>query len=382
MKAHGYGDVERCNVVCPTLPVLPDEIVIEILVRLPVKSLLQFKRVCKSWRILISSSQFAIHNFRQRCSADRHLPSRLVYANKSYNHCGFGFLPLQPLFKNPSATTPVVSFDMGYCIGGIVIRGSCNGLLCLHHLGSRCFCLWNPCTGAASQWIHIKFVTSLTYFGFGYDHVHDKYKLVTAHRQDLIRIYTFGANSCTLGPNFDHPAVGLSGNIGKYLSGTGTLNWMAKVKEKNWVILSFDLPNETFGQVSLPYLSGHNTCDPELQILRNCLSFTIDHKDTVLDVWMMKDYGVWESWTMISRVNLWCPYHNYPLTPLSIWGHDVLLLMLPDRRLVLYNSDTGLFHYPLIDSSSDSILSPIYVCYKRNSLRTFFVYHDSLVSPP
>ncbi|KAG4970224.1 hypothetical protein AAZX31_13G091900 [Glycine max] len=35
---------------------LPEELIIEILLRLPVKSLLRFKRVCNSWLSLISDA--------------------------------------------------------------------------------------------------------------------------------------------------------------------------------------------------------------------------------------------------------------------------------------------------------------------------------------
>ncbi|MED6173851.1 hypothetical protein PIB30_063561 [Stylosanthes scabra] len=157
---------------------------------------------------------------------------------------------------------------------------------------------------------------------------------------------------------------------------------MAKVNDKNWVILSLDLANETFRQVSLPtlYGGGYNSCDPELQVLRNCLSFTIDHRDIIFDVWMMKDYGVWESWTLISRVNLWRHSYSNPLTPLSISEHDVLLLMIPpDGRLVLFKADVDLFCYPLIDSSSDGLL---HFPELSGRFRTYFVHHDSLVMPP
>ncbi|MED6189759.1 hypothetical protein PIB30_099101 [Stylosanthes scabra] len=373
MKAHSDAVVERCN-----LPELPDDIVDKILVRLPVKSLLQFKSVCKSWKTLISNPQFAMDNFRQLSSANHHLTSRLVYFNQNYYHSRFGFLPLQPLFKNPPTTARVVSFEMGYYISSLVIKGSCNGLVCLHHIHSSCFCLWNPCTGLGSHWLQIDPSSPLTYFGFGYDHVHDKYKFVTVHGpQALTRITTFGAHSWNFGPNFPYPAIGLSGKIGKFMSGTGTLNWMGKVGEKNWVILSFDLANETFRQVSLPPLdSSDNSCDPELQILRNCLSFSIDHRDIIFDVWMMKDYGVW---TMISRVNLWRHIYRYPLTPLSISEHDALLLMIPDGRLVLCKSDVS---FPSIDSSSAALPFETYSNVFLRSLRTYFVHRDSLVVPP
>lgn len=41
-----------------TFPELPEEIVMEILARLPVKSLLRFKSVCRGWRAIISEPSF------------------------------------------------------------------------------------------------------------------------------------------------------------------------------------------------------------------------------------------------------------------------------------------------------------------------------------
>ncbi|MED6133017.1 hypothetical protein PIB30_024391 [Stylosanthes scabra] len=387
MKAHR----ERCKLVRPTLPVLPGEIIVEILLRLPVKALLRFKRVCKSWRTLISSPKFAMDNFRQHSSANRNLPSHLIYSNKHYEYQRLGLLSLQPLFEaTPSGVASFVHFGIDFCIGEkfgndeLIIRGSCNGLLCLHHLPSSRFCLLNPATKSVSRCFRSELGPPSFYFGFGYDHVHDKYKLVTVHghEQDLTQIFTFGANSWTNGPKFPYPVyAGLTGKIGRFLSGTtGTLNWMAKVKE--WVIISFDLANETFGEVSLPCLSGvdHNTRDPELQVSLNCLSFTIQ-KETMFEVWMMKEHGVWESWIMISRVNLLRHYYNN-LIPLFISERYVLLLVYPFvRTLVMYNCDDGMFSYPLmVDTSDGCILSATH--FQGKFYAADFVHHESLVSPP
>ncbi|RHN63682.1 putative F-box domain-containing protein [Medicago truncatula] len=43
----------------PLPPFLPEELIVEILLRLSVKSLLQYKCVCKTWKTLLSDPQFA-----------------------------------------------------------------------------------------------------------------------------------------------------------------------------------------------------------------------------------------------------------------------------------------------------------------------------------
>ncbi|MED6149809.1 hypothetical protein PIB30_066151 [Stylosanthes scabra] len=143
MKAHS-DVVERCN-----LPVLPDDIVDKIL-------------------------------------GDREPPSNLSFGLRQPK-----LLP-EPIWILAPATPvqEVVSFEMPYYISSLVIRGSCNGLVCLHQIHSNYICLWNPCIGLGSHWLRIRIdVSSLYYFGFGYDHVHDKYKFVTVHgRQALTRI--------------------------------------------------------------------------------------------------------------------------------------------------------------------------------------------------
>jgi hypothetical protein len=46
------------------LQYLPHELIIQILLRLPVKSLLRFKCVCKLWLTLISDAHFANSHFQ------------------------------------------------------------------------------------------------------------------------------------------------------------------------------------------------------------------------------------------------------------------------------------------------------------------------------
>ncbi|KAH0739079.1 hypothetical protein KY290_037784 [Solanum tuberosum] len=52
---------------------MPNDIILNILLRLPVKSLLQFKCVCKSWRSLIEDPQFIKHHYdMSKSDVNRH----------------------------------------------------------------------------------------------------------------------------------------------------------------------------------------------------------------------------------------------------------------------------------------------------------------------
>ncbi|KAL6888849.1 hypothetical protein ACP4OV_009875 [Aristida adscensionis] len=65
-------------------PELPDEIVAQILVRLPVKSLLRFKSVCKAWRATISDPFFTRAHLRSSAARSEQDPAFLIYPHTLY----------------------------------------------------------------------------------------------------------------------------------------------------------------------------------------------------------------------------------------------------------------------------------------------------------
>ncbi|KAK7272811.1 hypothetical protein RIF29_13851 [Crotalaria pallida] len=146
------------------VPHLPDDLIVLILLRLPVKSLLRFKCVSKSFFSLISDNQFAISHFdlaaspthRLLCSAGTAFASRSLDLDDDSSS-----LPLIPRFLPPSCTPQ--------------IKGSCNGFILLTHRSPHHLYIWNPSTGA-----HKKLPLSPNassdpnkhfpiYYGFGYD---------------------------------------------------------------------------------------------------------------------------------------------------------------------------------------------------------------------
>lgn len=62
----------------PSLPVVSEELIFEILVRLPVQTLLQFKSVCKAWHAIISDPFFIRMHLQQSTHKQEKGPSFLI----------------------------------------------------------------------------------------------------------------------------------------------------------------------------------------------------------------------------------------------------------------------------------------------------------------
>ncbi|KAL5100770.1 hypothetical protein RYX36_005097 [Vicia faba] len=104
---------------------LPDDLIIEILLRLPVRSLLLLKCVCKSWKTLISDLQFAKQHL-QSLTMDPSIANRRFFFGRGDGK--IVSVPVKPLLENPSEPIEAVEFSMEHSLR---VLGSCNGLVCL-----------------------------------------------------------------------------------------------------------------------------------------------------------------------------------------------------------------------------------------------------------
>ncbi|XP_021724620.1 F-box protein CPR30-like [Chenopodium quinoa] len=177
---------------------IPIEIIAEILSRLPVKALLRFQIVCKSWNSLIKSPNFIKIHLNQTLitNSDRHIllsDTTLQWSELDVdlrrNHLSFSELnhPLKPH-------------------KGLQLIGSCNGVVCISTISKSEVFLYNPLTNShrklPSNPIPVPDLTKML-LGFGYDSKNNDYKVLRiiqgrgllGNTKNEAQVYSFNDNS-------------------------------------------------------------------------------------------------------------------------------------------------------------------------------------------
>jgi F-box interacting protein len=279
---------------------LPDEVILEILSRLPVKPLLCFRCVSKPWLALIDSPQFIKLHLKQSLKTTTNLS--LILGDGYLYSSDFDSLDtaieLDHPLKTPHYETEIV--------------GSCNGLLCLSNKKED-VALWNPSTRKYRKLP----VTTLefapdgydfcqyTVSGFGYDETSDDYKVVRSVRLYLADNLSSGSEVYSLKNDSWRRLPDYPYNL-RYLRAfamlvSGALHWLVTSKaesNRTNLILAFDLGVEEYRLVPRPDFSDKD-CHMNVGVLGGCLTIYCSNYINRLDVWVMKDYGVKESWTKL-----------------------------------------------------------------------------------
>jgi hypothetical protein len=125
-----------------TPPYLPHELIIQILLRLPVKSLIRFKCVCKSWFSLISDPHFTNSHFDITATSTHRI---LLISNSTHETRSIDF---EAPFNCDSASLNL-NFLLPQTHLDLEIIGSCRGFIILHC--SSEIHISNPSTGLHKQ---------------------------------------------------------------------------------------------------------------------------------------------------------------------------------------------------------------------------------------
>ncbi|GKV19503.1 hypothetical protein SLEP1_g29756 [Rubroshorea leprosula] len=374
---------------CLFLPSLPDEIIFEsILTRLPVKSLVRFRCVCKSWRSSISDPRF-IQNHLSLVKAHDGLDNWRVilqYPRQILKSCS-----LSNIFHEPYGYSVDLDFPRKKARLDVEIVGSCNGLVCLcfRERTENLLIVWNPSI-RESKVISACVAGSppLSAYGFGYCGICDDYKLVQLAigrpLKPRTNLYSLRADSWK---NTDEFPLEINSVPCSAKVVDGALNWGVHLNSENsWVIVCYDLAEERFGTVSRPDDISPMT-NPTLRVLGGCLCILCARLNVSVDVWMMKEYGVKESWTKLVSVKYPLGLKSCQLSKAFCFMKYNGILMYLGKTLFLFNMDEKTYNYPVIFGVNDCHEADIYVeslvspnAYKPTGSKTFTIEEQDIES--
>nr|QNT17571.1 Kelch repeat F-box 7 protein [Salvia miltiorrhiza] len=353
------------------IPKLPNDVIIEILTWLPVKSLLKFKCVCTSWRALISSQRFI----------KAHLDNSKLAPNSAHDMIAFNCPGNLKQCSVSSMLYESVSqvFDLGlplYSLKGFKVEGSCNGLL-LMTLSKRQTILWNPCTRTYKKLPHFGVEIAEDYYpdyDLGYDKSSDDYKVVgffdnfTDLSDVIVVVYSLRNDEWKRIKNIN----GRNVKAGRAAFANGKLYYFTYPDYKyrsDWNILPLDLEKEeeyeTLQMPSYVKLGDHSS----LAVSEGSLFLLCTHL-TCADVWMLDGSSVGiENWTKVVTMPC-CPDGGWKYNrTMLLYVLKNGLVMFRGATFVVYNAKDGSFRYPRIRNTGESLSVGVYT------------YVESLVSP-
>ncbi|XP_050135722.1 F-box/kelch-repeat protein At3g06240-like isoform X2 [Malus sylvestris] len=370
----------------------PEDRMVEILSRLPPKSLMRFKCIRKSWCTLINSPCFVAKHLSD--SVDNKLSSSTcILLNCSQAHvCSEESWKQGVLWSviNLSIDGDELHYDIEDLTNApflkddhheVEIHGYCDGIVCV--TVDENFFLCNPATGEFRQLpdsclllplpgVKEKFglETTLKGLGFGYDCKAKEYKVVRIIENydceysdgeetyiehtalpHTAEVYTTTANSWKeIKINISSKILSLYSypySCSVYLK--GFCYWLSSDDEE--YICSFNLGDEIFDRIELPSRreSGFKLDGIFLyneSITYYCTSY--EERSRLFEIWVMDNYdGVKSSWTKHLTAG---PFKGIEF-PLTLRKHDELLMIASDGRATSYNSSTRnlkYLHIPVI----------------------------------
>ncbi|KAJ9552394.1 hypothetical protein OSB04_016439 [Centaurea solstitialis] len=282
---------------------LPTELTIDILLRLPVSTIIHCKRVCKKWRNLVSDSFFVNLHLStglvvHRCKhyedpgilewveiADRH---RL-------HHDPFRTLDLNlvPILENSKVNRMV----------------SVNGLICLWRISPILkfddVYICNPVTREMiilprqqQKYKQSGFLPP-AFYGIGVSSLTGEYKVVKLSHPG-VSLETVETDVYTLGTrqwrNLGQVPYPIHATSGPFLN--DHFHWVISDNRRDATerICSFDLNKETFQLFPSHSSREENDCYIQcLAVLKGCLCICYGY-ESQLTIWVMKEYGIRNSW--------------------------------------------------------------------------------------
>ncbi|KAF6997444.1 hypothetical protein CFC21_013664 [Triticum aestivum] len=311
-------------------PLLPDDMILEVLLRLPVKSILCFRAVCRSWAATLSSKEFcSLHMATSKATPPT--PKLLMFSHAT----SFGSAAMYSCSPSSPIDDLLFTFVCPHSVE-VVTPSPCCGLTLLYSDFAPAYYVCNAATRAIARLPPHRVPTYRSSAGLGFDARTSEYKVVRlinglSDEKETIRcdVYTRGADHwrpATRGVPFKWSQFANSAvrhaamNKIPPVFANGFLHWLINpsiiVKRASAAIISFSVAEETFGCVRSPPFWGPRehlpsssqsegehlvVMDDQLCIVRD-LRNIIPHGST-MEIWGLLDYGSGD-WSLNHRIDL------------------------------------------------------------------------------
>ena len=268
---------------------LPHEILTSVFVRLPIKSIVTYTAVCKTWKSLIQNPTFISNHLHPSSNNNNKHPLLLfrlcsLELAEAVSEMTFEENEKEQYFlhfdnQDFNEYTRFDDFPLhGQSDGGIFhVEGTCNGLIFLadYVFGNlRFFFLWNPCVRKFVKLPqpNITCCSRNASVGFGFDSKTNDYKVVRFVMLEekgqegksplVVEVYSLSIGKwrmVTALPPIG--AIGTARGHDKEAFVNGALHLVALRKTGNKFlnfVMVFDLGDEVFREIALPELSDQN----------------------------------------------------------------------------------------------------------------------------
>lgn len=391
----------------------PEEMALQILARMPPKSLMRFKCVRKSWYMLINSPSFvarhlsnSLHNKQSTCIFCKRYVKRDIdtkdvetvcslitfsYDNDGdHDHEHISHSVVQDIDLPLSMSgIPKNHFNEPELLGAVYIVGHCDGIICVVH-GD--IVLWNPAIKQFKILPQPRLTNGIVNsIGFGYDAESKDYKVfsIPPHDEDRtserefnypsqVEVYSLNTNSWTE-INSNHLETETTNLYPEFFQMyyKGIWYWTGSEQQKEfmsiydkddeeWVrqlIIVFDMNDEVFDDILFPNsLYEPNIPYLEMQVIVWNESvalfgqYRFGGSNDAFGLWLMDDI-VKGSWTKQLTLEVIIGSRMV----LGFWKSDEILMVANDNRIFSYNISTEEINYLPIESTHPTFSGAI-VC--------------------
>ncbi|XP_058185588.1 putative F-box protein At1g47790 [Rhododendron vialii] len=322
---------------------MPEDVLMLILSRFPVKTLLRFKSVSKHWYSLIQNPIFiSLHNNSNRSRKNESLLVKRFLEKDS--------VPTLSLVSDETHFHDLCIPFASPQVRHLHLLGSSNGIVCLGDSSSTEYVLWNPAMREFRALPQPPYHTwRTTNLGFAFDPKTDDYKVLRVATlsecmnsfYQRVQIYNMSTDSRR--EIIFMLSYGSWPRRSTWLD--GVFYWVAVDANGGWKIIGFHMFDGLLEQVFLHEDIRVNWMS-RLCVLRDSLALVTSGfdgliRESCLDIWVRDGKGVKDPWNKKYRIRH--ILRRYDALGFQQNG-ELLLLRAKDCQMVSYNLGTCLYH--------------------------------------